>query len=48
MMVRVLTNFSGELGSIPIRVISKTQKMALVASKLNTLQYKVGIKGKVE
>ena len=36
------------LGSIPGRVIRKTQKMILDASLLNTQQYKVGIKGKVE
>ena len=35
-------------GSIPGRVIPKTQKMILNASVLNTQQYKVGIKGKVE
>ena len=30
------------------RVISKTKKMILDAFLLNTLRYKVGIKGKVE
>ena len=36
------------LGSIPGRVIPKTQKMVLDASLLNTQHYKVRIKGKVE
>ena len=36
------------LGSIPNRVIPKTLKMVLDTSLLNTLQYKVRIKGKVE
>ena len=35
-------------GSIPSRVIPKTQKMVLDAALLNTQYYKVGIKGKVE
>ena len=47
MMVRVFANGSGDLGSIPGRVIPKTQKMALDASLLNTQYYKVWIKGKV-
>ena len=38
----------GDLGSIPGRVIPKTQKMLLDASLLNTQHYKVQIKGKVE
>ena len=38
----------GDRGSIPGRVISKTQKMVLDASLLNTQYYKVQIKGKVE
>ena len=38
----------GDLGSIPGRVIPKTQKMVLDASLLNTQIYKVRIKGKVE
>ena len=46
--VRVLTNGPGDLGSIPGRVIPKTQKMVLDASLLNTQHYKVRIKGKVE
>ena len=47
-MVRVLANGPGEMGSIPGRVIPKTQKMVLDASLLNTQDYKVRIKGKVE
>ena len=46
--VRVLANGPGDLGSIPGRVIPKTQKMVLDASLLNTQHYKVWIKGKVE
>ena len=48
MMVRLFTNGPGDLGSIPGRVIPKTQKMVLDASLLNTKHYKVQIKGKVE
>ena len=47
-MVRVFTNGSGELGSIPGQLIPKTQKMVLHASLLNTQYYKVRAKGKVE
>ena len=43
-----LANGPGDLGSIPGRVIPKTQKMVLDASLLNTQHYKVRIKGKVE
>ena len=46
--VRVFANGPGDLGSIPGRVIPKTQKMVLDAALLNTLHYKVWIKGKVE
>ena len=46
--VRVFANSPGDLGSIPGRVIPKTQKMVLDASLLNTQHYKVRIKGKVE
>ena len=46
--VRVFTNGPGDLGSIPGRVIPKTQKMVLDGSLLNTQHYKVRIKGKVE
>ena len=35
----------GDLGSIPGRVIPKTQKMVLDATLLNTQHYKVRIKG---
>ena len=45
-MVRVFANGLGDLGSIPGRVIPKTQKMVLDASL--TQYYKVWIKGKVE
>ena len=45
---RVFTNGPGDLGSILSRVILKTLKMLLDTSLLNTLQYKVHIKGKVE
>ena len=38
----------GDLGSIPSRIIPKTLKMVLDTSLLNTQQYKVRIKGKVE
>ena len=46
-MVRVFANGPGDLGSIPDRVIPKTQKMILDASLLNTQHNKVWIKGKV-
>ena len=48
MMVRVFTNGPGDLGSIPGRVIPKTQKMVLDTSLLNTQHYKVCVKSKVE
>ena len=44
----MFANSPGDLGSIPGRVIPKTQKMVLDASLLNTQYYKVRIKGKVE
>ena len=47
-MVRVYASGSGDLGSIPGRVIPKTLKMVYDASLLNTQHYKVQIKGKVE
>ena len=47
-MSRMLANGSGDRGSIPGRVIPKTQKMVLDAVLLNTQRYKVSIKGKVE
>ena len=45
---RVFANGLGDLGSIPGRVIPKTLKMVFDTSLLNTHQYKVCIKGKVE
>ena len=45
---RVFDNSSGDLGSIPDRVIPKTLKMLLDTSSLNIQQYKERIKGKVE
>ena len=47
-MCRVFANGPGDWGSIPGRVIPKTQKMILDAAMLNTQHYKVRIKGKVE
>ena len=44
----VFPNGLGDLGSIPGRVIPKTLKMVLDTPLLNTLQYKVRIKGKEE
>ena len=48
LMSRMFSNGTGDRGSIPGRVIPKTQKMALDPSLLNTQHYKVRIKGKVE
>ena len=45
---RVFANVSGDLGSIQGRVIPKNLKMVVDTSLLNTQQYKVRIKGKVE
>ena len=45
---KVFANGLGDLGSIPARVIPKTLKMVLDTSFLNTQQYKVRIKGKIE
>ena len=45
---RVFAYGPGDLGSIPGRVIPKTFKMVLDISLLNTQQYKIRIKGKVE
>ena len=47
-MVRVFVNGPRDRGSIPGRVITKTQKMVLDATLLSTQHYKVRIKGKVE
>ena len=44
----VFPNGPGDLGSIPGRVMPKTIKMILDTSLLNTQQYMVRIKGKVE
>ena len=46
--IRVFANGPEYVGSIPGRVIPKTQKMVLDASLLNTQHYKVRIKSKVE
>ena len=45
---RVFANGLEDLGSIRSRVIPKTLKVVLDTSLLNTQQYKVHIKGKVE
>ena len=45
---KVFTNGLGDLGSIIGHVIPKTLKMLIDTSLLNTKQYKVWIKGKVE
>ena len=45
---RVFANGPGDLGSIPGHVIPKTLEMVLDTALLNTQQYKVHIKGKVE
>ena len=47
-MSKVFTNAPGDQGSIPGRVIPKTQKMVFDAFFLNTQHYKVRIKDKVE
>ena len=47
-MIRVFANGPGDLGSIPVCVIPKTTKMVLDTSLLNTQQYNVSIKVKVE
>ena len=47
-MSRLFANGLGDQGSIPGRVISKTQKMVPDATLLNTQHYTVRIKGKVE
>ena len=48
LMSRVFANGPGDQGSIPGRVIPKTQKMVLDAVLLNTQHYKVRINGKEE
>ena len=47
-MSRVFANGLGDQGSIPCRVIPKTQKIVFDATLLSTQYYKVRIKGKVE
>ena len=47
-MGRVFANGPGDRGSIPGRVIPKTQKMVLDVTWLDTQHYKVRIKGKLE
>ena len=44
----VFAHGPGDLGSIPVYVIPKTLKMVLDTTFLNSQQYKVRIKGKVE
>ena len=44
----VFANGPGDRGSIPGQLISKSQKKVLDATLLNTQQYKLRIKGKVE
>ena len=44
----MFANSPGDQGSIPGRVIPKTQKMVLDAALLNTQHYKVQIKSKVK
>ena len=44
--VKVFANGQGDWGSIPGRVIPKTQKMLLDVSLLNTQYYKIRVKGK--
>ena len=48
LMSRVFVDGPGDWGSIPGRVMPKTQKMVLDAALLNTQHYKVRIKGKME
>ena len=47
-MSRVFANGPGDMGSVLGHIIPKTLKMVLDTSFLNTQQYKVCIKGKVE
>ena len=48
LMSRVFANGPGDRGSIPGRVVPKTQKMVLDTSLLSSQYDKVRIKGKVE
>ena len=45
---QIILNGLGDLDSIPGRIIPKIFKMALDTSLLNTQQYKIRIKSKVE
>ena len=45
---KLFANDPGDQGSIPVRVIPKTQKMVHDAALLDTQLYKVRIKGKVK
>ena len=47
-MSRAFANGPGDQGSIPGRVLLKTQEIVLDAALLSTQHYKVSIKGKVE
>ena len=47
-MSPLFSSVPGDRGSIPDRVIQKTQKMVLDATLLSTQHYKVRVKGKVE
>ena len=47
-MSRELADGPGDRGSIPGRVIPKTQKMILDAALISTQHYKVRIKGKMK
>ena len=47
-VVYMFTNGAGDWGSIPGRVIPKTQKMVLDAALLNIQHDEVSIKGKVQ
>ena len=48
LMSRVFANGLGDRGSIPGRVIPKTQKIVFDAALLSTQHYKVRIKGKMK
>ena len=48
LMSTVFVNGPGDRGSIPGRVIPKTQKIVLDTALLNTQHYKVRINGKVK
>ena len=48
LMSKVFANCPVDRGSIPGRIIPKTQKMVLDAALLNSQHYKVRIKDKVE